>query len=163
MRLCVRASSLSTDRTIIWNREAHCQNSIEPPGPVLSWLLQAITTLRIYALRYVCLPRPTWLAVRMVSNDADPASGFYNFHHSGFRPWYIKPSFWSKWSPGSLLLQAVGGKSPGDEKYQSQGYNLETIGPQPQQGKGIEEMRSNVEYMQRSVYNRCPFSQRSKT
>lgn len=45
------------------------------------------------------------------------------------------------------------------DRYQPQGYNLTTIGPQPQQRKGLEEMGHDIEVIKARGVATCPFSQ----
>ncbi|KAF2015247.1 hypothetical protein BU24DRAFT_369172 [Aaosphaeria arxii CBS 175.79] len=123
-------------------RESLC---IEAAGPLLSALVTAITNARKLALRHLSLPRPASCAYQPVSSGLN-TDGLYNFSHGGFQPWYIQPSFWSIWSPGSLLLRTFGARKPGSkgDRYRPRGYDLKTIGPSPQEGKGIEEMTETV-------------------
>lgn len=46
------------------------------------------------------------------------------------------------------LCEVLGSRAPGTggDKYHPQGYNLKTIGPEPQEGKGLDEMRSTIEF-----------------
>ncbi|KAF3016514.1 hypothetical protein E8E14_011234 [Neopestalotiopsis sp. 37M] len=43
-------------------------------------------------------------------------------------------------------------------KYHPQGYDLQTIGPRPQEGKGMENMNATVEFLKMRNIDRCPFS-----
>ncbi|KAF2174942.1 hypothetical protein K469DRAFT_724916 [Zopfia rhizophila CBS 207.26] len=123
---------------------------IEAPGPTLKFLLAISKSFRKFSLRHICLPRPSFLAVKAVDDDPNPVSGLYNFNHVGFQPWYIEPTFG----------QPLGGRAPGTrgDKYHPQGYNLQTIGPKPQEGKGIDEMMATVEYLKKRGSSQCPFS-----
>ena len=73
----------------------------------------------------------------------------------------MKPSLVSKWGPGALLVKTFGGRVPGSrgDKYIPQGYDLMTIGPEPQKGKGIEEMVPDIEVIKAKGVATCPFSQ----
>ena len=85
----------------------------------------------------------------------------YNFERKSLQPWYVKPTFWSKWGPSALLVRALGGKAPGSHKdrYQPEGYNLMTIGPEPQRGKGLEDMVIDADIIKARGVATCPFSQ----
>lgn len=74
----------------------------------------------------------------------------------------MQPTFWSRWGPGALIVRAFGGKVPvsGGERYEPQGYDLMTIGPEPQKGKGVEEMRVDMDVIRARGVATCPFSQR---
>lgn len=58
----------------------------------------------------------------------------------------------------TFLMKLAGGKAPGDEKYMPTGYDLTTIGPEPQKGKDTEEMRATVEFLKTRGVPECPFS-----
>jgi hypothetical protein len=132
---------------------------IEAPHPLVSALLFTIRNIRKILLRYFMLPRPEVLAYQSVASTPN-AEGLYNFSHSGFQPWYIQPGFWSIWSPGALLLRMFGARKPGSkaDRYKPTGYDLKTIGPPPQEGKGLEEMRATAEFMKSRGAGECPFS-----
>ena len=105
------------------------------------------------------LPRPSFLAVKAVDDYPNPLSGLYNFNRPGFRPWYVNPTFWTAWGPMALFVRVLGGRAPGTggDKYHPQGYDLKTIGPKPQEGKGLDEMRTTVEFFKARGSAGCPF------
>lgn len=76
------------------------------------------------------------------------------------QPWYVRPTFWSRWGPGAVLLRALGARMPGSrgDRYYPQGYDLRTIGPEPQRGRGAEEMAPDVEAIKARGVATCPFS-----
>lgn len=55
----------------------------------------------------------------------------------------------------------LGGKVPGSrgDRYHPQGYDLMTIGPDPQKERGAEEMRPDIEVIKSRAVATCPFSQ----
>jgi hypothetical protein len=132
---------------------------IEAPGPFVSALLFTIRKTRKMILRYLVLPRPEIFAYQSVASTPN-AEGLYNFSHGGFQPWYVQPGFWSIWSPGTVLLRTFGARKPGSkgDRYKPTGYDLKTIGPPPQEGKGLEEMRAAVEFMKGRGAGECPFA-----
>ncbi|KAK0707075.1 hypothetical protein B0T26DRAFT_656598 [Lasiosphaeria miniovina] len=136
--------------------------NLEPPGPVLVLYLETLGLVRKLVLRHLCLPRPSSWAVKAVDEQPNPATGLYNFEHAGFQPWYVKPTFGARWRPSALLVRALGGRAPGThgERFHPQGYSLETIGPAPQEGKGLEEMSATVEFMKGRGSAKCPFAQK---
>lgn len=135
--------------------------SIEKPGPLFCFVLGFIQEVRKLLLRYLALPRPSFLAVKPVHDKANPETKLYNFERKGLQPWYMKASFGSKWGPAALLVKAFGGRVPGAQgnRYISQGYDLMTIGPEPQKGNGIEEMEVDIEAIKAKGVATCPFSQ----
>lgn len=58
-------------------------------------------------------------------------------------------------------MRVLGGRPPGTggDKYLPQGYDLETIGPKHQEGKGLDEMKTTIEFMKARGLAHCPFSQ----
>lgn len=110
-------------------------------------------------LRHLALPRTR--PVEIVANGPNPSTGLFNFPQKVFQPWYVKPTFWSTWGPRAFLLRALGGKVPGSqgERFHPQGYNLMTIGPEPQKGKGLEEMATAAGIIKAKGVATCLFSQ----
>ncbi|KAI1652284.1 uncharacterized protein F4817DRAFT_322738 [Daldinia loculata] len=134
---------------------------LEAPGPILSSLLAIVRNIRIVFLRYAALPRPSSLPVKMVDDLPNPKTGLYNFERKTLQPWYVRPTFWSIWGPGAFLIKLLGGRLPGSggDRYIPQGYDLMTIGPEPQNGKGSEDMIANVQIIRGKGVATCPFSQ----
>ncbi|KAF2263090.1 hypothetical protein CC78DRAFT_466540 [Lojkania enalia] len=132
---------------------------IEAPGPFVSVLLSTIRNTRKMLLRYLMLPRPKLFAYQSVASTPN-SEGLYNFSHGGFQPWYVQPGFWSIWSPGAVFLRMFGARKPGSKgnKYKPTGYDLKTIGPPPQEGKGLEDMRATVEFMKGRGVDDRPFA-----
>lgn len=135
--------------------------SLESPSLILSFLLAPVRALRKLVLRYLTLPRPSFLAVKLVHGTPNPQTALYNFERKGLQPWYVRPTFWSKWGPGALFVRIMGGRIPGSrgDRYLPQGYDLMTIGPEPQEGKGLEEMGLDMEVIRSRGIATCPFSQ----
>ncbi|KAG5751779.1 hypothetical protein H9Q72_008440 [Fusarium xylarioides] len=132
---------------------------LEPPGLLLSAFIKVVRTFRITYLRYMALPRSR--PIRLVAEQPNPGTTHFNFDQLSFQPWYVKPNFRASWGPVALLLRSFGGKVPSwsKERYQPQGYDLMTIGPDPQKGKGVEEMVTAVGVIKARGVATCPFSQ----
>ncbi|KAK1516935.1 uncharacterized protein CCOS01_12484 [Colletotrichum costaricense] len=112
--------------------------NLESPGILLSTFLALVRNSRKLGLRHLALPRPDSSAVKLVNDTPNPATKLYNFGRKSLQPWYMRPTTWSTWGPGAWLVKAVGGKVPGERgsRYFPQGYDLMTIGPEPQREKG---------------------------
>ncbi|KAI4864542.1 hypothetical protein F4820DRAFT_329599 [Hypoxylon rubiginosum] len=138
--------------------------NLERPGALLSLSLGLARGLRKALLRHACLPRPAFLAVHNVEVDSNPETKLYNFDRLTLQPWYVKPSAWNRWNPKALLLKAAGGRSPGSlgDRYHPGGYDLKTIGPKPQEGKGTEDMAATIEFLKTRSLTECPFSSMGK-
>lgn len=126
---------------------------------MIKLILTSARAFRKFVLRHLYLPRPSFLAVKPVDDVPNPLSGLYNFNHNNFQPWYVKPSFWATLSPVALFIRALGRRAPGTEgdKYHPQGYDLKTIGPKPQEGKGLDEMNMMIEVLKIRGLTSCPF------
>ena len=137
--------------------------SIEAPGFLLTTSLQLLSNARKFILRHLSLPRPSFLAIDLVSPSTNPVSGLYNFDHFGFQPWYVRPSIRSRMHPMSLLVRALGGRAAGSkgDRYHPQGYDLRTIGPLPQEGKGLDEMASWIKMIEANSLSSCPFHRKN--
>ncbi|GLB17223.1 hypothetical protein AtubIFM61612_007085 [Aspergillus tubingensis] len=135
-------------------------DQLESPGYFLSFLINVVQTSRKLFLRYLALPRPTFRAVKLVHDVPNQETKLYNFERKVLQPWYIRPTAWSKWGPEALLVRLFGGKVPGSrgDRYQPQGYDLMTIGPEPQRGRGVDEMRGDIEVIKARGVAMCPFS-----
>ncbi|KAL4921832.1 hypothetical protein BDW62DRAFT_208018 [Aspergillus aurantiobrunneus] len=134
---------------------------LESPGLLFYVILILVRNVRKLLLRYLALPRPAFSAVKPVHDTPNPETKLYNFERKGLQPWYIRPTLWSKWGPGALLFRLLGGKMPGSggDRYLPQGYDLMTIGPEPQQGKGLENMARDIDIIKSRGVTTCPFSQ----
>ncbi|KAK1486340.1 hypothetical protein CTAM01_12221 [Colletotrichum tamarilloi] len=135
--------------------------NLESPGILLSTFLALVRNSRKLGLRHLALPRPDSSAVKLVNDTPNPETKLYNFGRKSLQPWYMRPTTWSTWGPGAWLVKAVGGKVPGERgsRYFPQGYDLMTIGPEPQREKGRCEMISDMEVIKARGAVTCPFSQ----
>ncbi|GCB20244.1 hypothetical protein AAWM_03129 [Aspergillus awamori] len=133
---------------------------LESPGYILSFVINFVQASRKLFLQYLALPRPSFHAVKLVHDLPNQKTNLYNFERKVLQPWYIRPTVWSKYGPGALLIRLFGGKVPGSrgDRYQPQGYDLMTIGPEPQKGRGSEEMRGDIEVIKARGVATCPFS-----
>lgn len=136
---------------------------LESPGLILTTSISTYKWIRKLFLRHFCLPRPSALAVKAVDDRPNPASGLYNFQQLSMRPWYVQPTFQTQWSLSALVLRLFGGKVPrgSETKYHPEGYDLMTIGPERNVGKGLDEMGTVIDYMKARGLVECPFKQTS--
>lgn len=102
-------------------------------------MLVILVEIRKFALRNLFLPRPYFLRVKWFT-DSDPQTGRSNFLQYVAYPWYIKPSFSTRWGWKAWLLRMVGGTIPGDEQCYPAGYRICDLGPITLVGEGEEEM-----------------------
>ncbi|KAF5246485.1 hypothetical protein FANTH_6857 [Fusarium anthophilum] len=132
---------------------------IESTGLVLRFVLSGFKTLRRLALRHFSLPRPAFLASKAIAKSPNPDTGLYNLTHFSAEPWYTKPSWWTTHGPSAQIIRVLGGKIPESvsDKFRPQGYDLTTIGPQPQEGKGMDSMAATISGLESQDLSTCPF------
>lgn len=121
-------------------------------------LLTGFMALRRAIIKYLHLPRPQWLEFARVTDEPDPVTG--NFYMTLYfsQPWYVKPTFWSRWGPEALFTRLTGGLVPSaDGQYAPQGYKIENLGPVRLEGKGAEEMEKEVQRI-RAQRGGCPMA-----
>lgn len=94
---------------------------------------------RRFVLRYLSLPRPSFLKVRQLG-DPDPITGRMRLNTYLGHPFYNKPGFVNRWGPGAWIQRIFGGQLPGDDdKFIPQGYRFEEVGPKSVEKKGLDE------------------------
>ncbi|KAK6508605.1 hypothetical protein TWF506_010689 [Arthrobotrys conoides] len=130
---------------------------LEKAGMLVRTTMTSIKSIRKILLRHFHLPR--YSPVKAVHENPNPKSGLFNFFPNGLQPWYLEKSFWTTWGPSALFVRALGGRLPGSQgdRFHPQGYDLMTIGPQPQQGKGLEDMATTMEFLRARNVSGCPF------
>ncbi|KAK6527210.1 hypothetical protein TWF281_010400 [Arthrobotrys megalospora] len=132
---------------------------LEKPGIILRTIISGSKALRKTLLRYFTLPRPQFRAVKALHEKPNPKTGLYNFFSTGLQPWYVKKDAWSTWGPSALFVRILGGRLPGShgDRFHPQGYDLTTIGPKPQEGRGHENMAATMEFLRARNISSCPF------
>ncbi|KAM0145645.1 hypothetical protein ACHAPG_011529 [Botrytis cinerea] len=134
---------------------------LENTSPILASIIHVVRVIRKFIIRHFHLPRPNFMRVKIVADAPNPASGLYNIHKYVVHPWYVKPSFGQRWGLKAWVVKWFGtGIVPGDlgDLYRPQGYDIRTVGPTAQEGKGIGEMEVNVEKLRGQKEMSCPFS-----
>ncbi|KAI5304003.1 hypothetical protein KEM56_006967 [Ascosphaera pollenicola] len=122
-------------------------------------LIPAILSMRSWALRHLFLPLPRCFAVE--SLDTDPSTEVYHEVKAWEgAPFYVKPTFWRRWSPEAWITWALGHPLPGDdsEVYCPQGYLIRDIGPKAFNGKGDAYMNETRARLARERIGGCPFT-----
>ncbi|KAL7624942.1 hypothetical protein AAE478_004156 [Parahypoxylon ruwenzoriense] len=156
-----KAVTLLTRKLVASELDSTMRKSLclESPGPILLATLSTFRLFRKFYLRHLALPRPSNAAVKPVDDQPNPITGLYNFQQLSMRPWYVRPSFRNQWSLSALVLRTFGGRVPksSEMKYHPEGYDLMTIGPEPNAGKGIDEMSATIDYMKARGIAECPF------
>ncbi|KAK6333063.1 hypothetical protein TWF718_010887 [Orbilia javanica] len=130
---------------------------LEKAGILLRATISSIKVLRKMLLRYLTFPRLH--PAKALHEEPNPKTGLFNFFASGLQPWYVKKDVWSIWGPSALFVRALGGRLPGShgDRFHPQGYDLMTIGPQPQEGRGQENMAATIQFLRARNVAGCPF------
>ncbi|KAF3162543.1 hypothetical protein TWF788_001995 [Orbilia oligospora] len=130
---------------------------LEKAGILLRVIITSTKTIRKILLRHFTFPRRS--PVKVLHEKPNPKTGLFNFFPTGLQPWYVKKDIWSIWGPSALFVRALGGRLPGShgDRFHPQGYDLTTIGPKPQEGRGLENMAATMEFLRARNISGCPF------
>jgi hypothetical protein len=118
--------------------------------------------LRRLFLRYLSPPRPSFLRVHDLPDNADPKTGRYHPTNYMVHPYYNKPGFWNRWGPTAWAVYLLGGDVPGSkgDLYIPEGYVFEEVGPKNMKNKGLEEMKAFEKKLAEERPLGCPFAVR---
>lgn len=125
-----------------------------PAKPIYVSGLDKFMALRRFIMRYLSLPRIT--ALKNHSDEETPEGRRY-VQVWGIQPFYVKPTFWSRWGPSGLFQLLIGAPRPGDEGMCSEGFLGSNVGPKSFDGKGkdfFEKEKKNVSEIRTGG---CPF------
>lgn len=119
-----------------------------------------MVTVRKLIVRHLCLPRPSWMRVRWFTDTPDPKTGRYHALWYVAHPWYVQPTFGSRWGLVALCLRALRGLLPGDSgvAYHPEGYRIAELGLASMKGKGEGDMaKTRAVLREKRFAGRCPF------
>lgn len=90
--------------------------------------------------------------------DVDKKTGRFYVPTYLAHPYYVKPSFYSRWGPSALYTRLIGGYLPGDQgsKFHPEGYTIPELGPESQRCKGQEYMCLERQRIEKS--RGCPMA-----
>ncbi|TDZ61600.1 Mycophenolic acid synthesis protein B [Colletotrichum trifolii] len=130
----------------------------EDPSDFQFAIFRQLVSLRRCIIRHVCLPRPKWWTNPLIPDKADPRTGRFCLPSYLAHPYYVKPTFYSRWGPSAMYSRLIGGCLPGDEddKYYPNGYVISEVGPEGQIGKGKEHMDTTRERISKA--RGCPMA-----
>ncbi|GAB1194399.1 hypothetical protein APSETT444_003644 [Aspergillus pseudonomiae] len=129
-------------------------------GITLSSLVAGSVAIRKFILRYLSLPRPDFMAVKVLDATPDPSTGRYVVKEWLDNPWYVKPTFLNRWGLKSWLVRLFGtGNVPTKNgPFRDEGYDIKAIGPQIIKNKGQAEVEAILEnFRKRDIPAGCPF------
>ncbi|KIX95377.1 uncharacterized protein Z520_08894 [Fonsecaea multimorphosa CBS 102226] len=115
--------------------------------------------LRRLFLRYLALPKPTFMAKQMMTKEPD-AKGRRYYVTWDTAPVYVKPTLWNRWGPGAMVHLVLGIPRPGDPGTYPEGFEISSTGPSAFVGKGSKEMEMTRERLKRERTGGCPFAVR---
>lgn len=76
-------------------------------------------------------------------------------------PYYVKPTFGSRWGLQAWITWALGGVVPGGkggEKFSPQGYHIAEVGPAKKKPFGKDELKVWETRVEKSRPLGCPFA-----
>ncbi|KAL4886562.1 hypothetical protein BJY04DRAFT_75273 [Aspergillus karnatakaensis] len=128
-----------------------------PPESYASFFSFALNARR-FVLRYLTLPRPYIFRHSTFTEHQTADERVFITQWEG-APYYVKPTFWNRWSPGAWYTWALGRPLPGDEgdKYYPTGYYIPDVGPKNFEGKGRKNQQEGMEGLRLSRTGGCPF------
>ncbi|ETI22121.1 hypothetical protein G647_06193 [Cladophialophora carrionii CBS 160.54] len=128
------------------------------PASYLAFFDGFMKLRRLY-LRYLALPRPKFMAKKMLTKEPD-AKGKRYYLVWDTAPVYVKPTLWNRWGPGALLGLLLGISRPGDPDTYPEGFEVKNVGPSVFVGKGQKEMDLVKEKLMKERTGGCPFAVR---
>ena len=134
--------------------------SYRKPGIALSSLVASSAAMRKFILRYVSLPQPDFMAVKVLDAAPDPYTGRYAVKEWLDNPWYVKPTFLNRWGlkPWSVRLFGTGNVPTNNGPFRDEGYSINAIGPQIMENKGQAEVEAIFEkFRKRDLPGGCLF------
>ncbi|ORY07774.1 hypothetical protein BCR34DRAFT_16984 [Clohesyomyces aquaticus] len=127
-----------------------------PPShypPLVNLALNA----RKWFIRHLLPPRPLSMRYLGISEEADPKTGRYYQTTYESEPWYVKPTFSSKYNLYAWSRWALGLPVPDGKNFKPQGYAIFEVGPEKLEGKGQEECARTRDRLMASGRGGCPF------
>jgi hypothetical protein len=126
-----------------------------PPSWISSLVFNGLYYRKLL-IRYLFLPRPYSMRMRVISEDKNK-NGKFNVLYYEVEPWYFPDSFYYRWiSPQTWRKWIQGLPIPGP-KYKPEGYDIPNVGPRHLEGKGSTEMGVNKDRLLGNGRGGCPF------
>ena len=121
--------------------------------------IQLVSGIRKILLRHLFLRRPEILRKHYIPSAPNSRTGRYNSVEYLSHPWYVEPSFNTRWGPKAWITWALRRKLPGDDgnKYSPEGYRFDELGPTALKGKGTAEMKATRLRLTQRGRGGCPF------
>lgn len=129
------------------------------PPKIYFLVLNGIVTIRKYFLKYIALPRPSFMRYRATDDRADD-QGRRAFRRYEAHPFYVRPTFWNRWGLKAMQSRLLGLPLPGDDgdTYYPNGYAVPEIGPNIFIGKGTAAAEKTKARLRKERTGGCPFA-----
>ena len=132
------------------------------PPDFATFLVSTLLRTRAFIIRYLCLPRPSFLRVDSLTPSQD---GKYHMIAYDAEPWYVKPTLMNRWGMLAWWRWAQGLPIPGDEgeRFCPMGFGSREIGPtKVGRGKGEQEaMEGKIKGRLEEAMGKCPMGNKS--
>jgi hypothetical protein len=125
-----------------------------------AWLQSTVDwvfAIRKILLKYMFLPRPSFMAPRYLSKEADK-NGRYHTLLFETEPWYLENTWWNRNSLQVWIKWMSGGPIPNGKDFSPEGYLISEIGPRSLVGKGKKEFEDTRAKLTSEQRGGCPFA-----
>ncbi|KAJ5144559.1 hypothetical protein N7448_001951 [Penicillium atrosanguineum] len=131
---------------------------METPPVFFRITFASIFQLRRVILRYLALPRPSFMRLDVFTEKPNEHGRNYVTFYEG-APFYVQPTIWNRWGPVAWIKWAMGQPLPGDDgdKYYPRGYCTPDLGPKYFEGKGRKELEMIKDTLRQQRLGQCPF------
>ncbi|ERF70619.1 hypothetical protein EPUS_02485 [Endocarpon pusillum Z07020] len=129
------------------------------PPPIYFRVLDVVLALRKYFMKYIALPRPSFMRYRLL-DDKEDSKGRRAVQRYDAYPFYVRPTFWNRWGPSAWPSRLLGLPLPGDsgDIYYPKGYSLPEVGPNTFVGKGSVAASETKARLMKERTGGCPFA-----
>ncbi|EPS40676.1 hypothetical protein H072_5474 [Dactylellina haptotyla CBS 200.50] len=119
---------------------------LEPADAIFTSFIVGVGRARKFITRYLMLPRPSFMRESRYPKLANKLTGRYNTVKWTAHPWYAGKTFRNRWGDVGFATRFLGGAVPGDDndKYHSQGYRINEIGPMPLESRFATKLSSTL-------------------
>lgn len=132
---------------------------LQEPERMHRVIFETVITVRKFAVRYLCPPRPEWMRVRRFTDTPDPKTGRYHSLRYSAHPWYFRPNPSAQWRLASLRSRIMQGQVSSDSgaEYHPEGYLISELGPESMKGKSVADMNKTRQALRDRRLAGCPF------
>jgi hypothetical protein len=129
----------------------------DDPSPFYSYLIFSALKFRKFLLSWFIPPRPYSMRFNSLSEDPDPKTGRYYQTVYQSEPWYVQPTFFTRYSIDSWVRWATGRPYPDGKNFKPEGYRIFEVGPKKQEGRGEKDCEATRDRLMDGRRGGCPF------